>query len=383
MRVPNALVVDMNSFTRYVLRQLVVGMILVTLALTCVIWLLQSLRFVEMIVNQGVSISKFIYLTILLLPNFLTLILPIAIFCIVVFVYSKLIADRELLVMRAAGQNQWALAKPAVILSTVVVLMGYALNLYLLPSSYKAFRDLSWEIRNFSHILLKEGAFTNIAGVTVYVRERSSDGQLLGILAYDRRNATKPETWMAAKGALVETDAGARVAMFDGNRQTVDKETNKLSILYFDQGVLDLKEFGGGNDINNRHREARERTLVELLNAGDSDNISKRDVGKFIVEGHKRLATPFSALGYTLIGLFFLITGSFSRHAQTRQIIVSIVIVVTLRLSELGLENIVAKNLSYVPLIYMHSLLPVIIAGYALLKSPRYRLSKPVPSAVS
>jgi lipopolysaccharide export system permease protein len=371
----------MNSFTRYVLRQLVVGMILVTGVLTCIIWLSQSLRFVEMIVNQGVTITTFVYLTVLLLPNFLTIILPIAIFCIVLFVYSKLISDRELVVMRAAGQNQWALAKPALMLSAIVVLMGFILNLYLLPSSYKTFRDLQWEIRKFSHILLKEGAFTNIAGVTVYVRERSSDGQLLGILAYDRRNSDKPETWMAAKGALVETDAGARVVMFDGNRQTVDKQTNKLSILYFDQGILDLKELGGGNSgngVNVRHREARERTLGELLGAKESEYTSKRDVGKFIVEGHKRLASPFSALGFTLIGLAFLVAGSFSRQAQSRQIIISVTIVVGLLLSAIGLENMVAKNLSFIPLIYIHSILPIFIAGYVLLRTPKYRIPSPL-----
>jgi lipopolysaccharide export system permease protein len=368
----------MNGFTRYVLRQLVVGMILVTAGLSCIIWLSQSLRFVEMIVNQGVSVTTFVYLTMLMLPSFLTIILPIALFCIILFVYSKLISDRELVVMRAAGQSQWALSKPALILAALVVLMGYALNLYLLPNSYKTFRELQWEIRNYSHILLKEGAFTNISSVTVYVRERSTDGQLLGILAYDRRNAKKPETWMAAKGALVETDAGARVVMFDGNRQTVDKETNKLSILYFDQGILDLKELGGGGgDQTSRHREARERNLDELLSAKPSKEISERDVGKFIVEGHKRLASPFTALGFALIGLLFLVSGNFSRRSQSRQIIASVVIVVGLLVSALGLENMVAKNLKLIPLIYAHAFLPILIAGPALLRVPRFRFPRP------
>jgi lipopolysaccharide export system permease protein len=45
----------MNGFTKYILRQLIVGMILVTSGLTCIIWLSQSLRFIEMIVNRGLS----------------------------------------------------------------------------------------------------------------------------------------------------------------------------------------------------------------------------------------------------------------------------------------------------------------------------------------
>ncbi len=45
----------MNGFTRYVLWQLLAGMALVTMGLTFIIWLTQSLRFVEMIVNMGLS----------------------------------------------------------------------------------------------------------------------------------------------------------------------------------------------------------------------------------------------------------------------------------------------------------------------------------------
>ena len=60
----------MNSYTKYVLRQLLTGMLLVSAGLTCIIWLSQSLRFVEMIVNRGLSAGTFVYMTMLLLPNF-------------------------------------------------------------------------------------------------------------------------------------------------------------------------------------------------------------------------------------------------------------------------------------------------------------------------
>lgn len=330
-------------------------------------WLTQSLRFVEMIVNQGVSAGTFLYLTMLKLPEFLTIILPIALFCVTLFIYAKLVSDRELVVMRAAGLSQVSLAKPAVILALIVVGLSYSLNLYFMPSSYRMFRELQWEIRNYSHILLKEGAFTSIAGVTVYVRERSKDGQLLGILAYDQRNPEKIETWMAAKGAMVESDDGPRVVMFDGNRQIVDPKTDQLSILYFDQGVLDLKDLGAGTKSPKlRYREARERELGELLDIKNQPNISKRDIGKFTIEAHKRLTSPLTALGFTLIALCLLIMGSFSRRSQSKQITTAVLILVVLVASSYALENTAAKKLSLIPLLYAHALLPIIICSILL-----------------
>ena len=375
----------MNGFTKYVLRQLFVGMVLVTLGLTSIIWLSQSLRFIEMIVNRGLTAGMFVYLTMLLLPNFLVIVLPIALFTVVVFTYSKLISDRELVVMRAAGQSHFALAKPALILALIVVMAGYALNLQIVPQSYRNFRELQWDIRhNYTHILLREGAFNQVAkGITVYVRQRTNDGQLLGILVHDQRDPENPFTLMAAKGGMVNTDEGARVVMFNGNRQSVDKTTNKLSILYFDRYVFDLAT--DTNATTDRYREPRERDLNELFNIEKyAEGMGPKEFGKFIVEGHKRLVSPFASLAYTLVGLVCLISGSFGHRNQTRQVVTAIVIMVALQVSALGLENLVAKNLDLIPLLYALGLVPIFVGFCAMIywqRGGRQRHAKlsPVP----
>jgi len=366
----------MNGFTRYVFRQLIVGMIFVTAGFTCIIWLTQSLRLVELIVNRGVSAGTFIYLTMLMLPNFLTVILPIALFCVVVFIYAKLIMDRELVVMRAAGLSQYALAKPALLVALVTVILGYFLNLYLLPESYRMFRQMQWDIRyNYSHILLKEGAFNNLSqGRTVYVRERTNDGQLHGILYYDERNPNKPFTIMASRGALVETKNGTRVVMFKGNRQTVDPTTNKLSILYFDRHDLDIST--NRPTDQDRHREARERTLDDLLNIRNSTDIPPKDHGKFIIEAHKRIVSPLSALALTLIALACLISGSFSRRTQTRQVLLSIFLMIAVLISALSLENLAARNLKLTPAMYVNAVIPILAAFWFMMWPPRRRIGK-------
>ncbi len=369
----------MNGFTRYVLRQLLVGMVLVTASLTCVIWLLKSLPFVEMIVNRGLTAGDFVYLTILLLPNFLTVILPFALFTVIVFTYAKLITDRELVVMRAAGVSQHALARPALILAFVVVAAGYGLNLYLLPQSYRMFHELKWDMRyNYSHVLLKEGAFNTLsADITVYVRERTKDGQLLGILVQDDRDTEKPVTLMAERGAISRTEDGSRVIMFSGNRQEVDKETNQLSILYFDRYIFDFGRIGNaGNEGIIRYRNARERTLDELFNLDKDKTLNRKDFGKYTVEGHRRLVSPLSALAFALVGLASLISGGFSGRPQTRRVVLAVGIVVGLQAATLGLENTVARNLELIPLMYVNAVFPILAAYLVMLRSPRRRASQ-------
>lgn len=361
----------MKSLDRYLFRQLFAGFVLVALALVCVLWLTQSLRFVELIVNRGLGIGMFIYFTALLLPNFLTIILPIALFAVVTFTYSRLNMDRELPVMRACGMSNWAIARPALMLTACVIMASYALNLYFVPKSYQLFRELQWELRNsMSHLLLREGAFNELgSNVTVYVRERTQEGQLLGILVHDETDAERPVTLMAQRGALIEVDGSARVIMFKGNRQVVEPTTGKFSMLYFDRYTHDVP-IKTGSDVR-RTPEARELMVPELLHPETTPGLNPQDFGKHIVEGHQRLISPFLSLSNALAALMFLTAGQFSRRGQAKRVLLAIGGVILLQVASLGLANVAAKNLSLLPLLYIGTLIPIPVCSFFMTWHPK------------
>src|SRR3984957_21130686 len=100
----------MGALDRYILRQCFSVMMLVTGALTAAVWLAQSLRLVDLIINRGLSAEMFLYLALLILPRFLNIVMPIGAFIAVLFVFNRLISESELVVMRAAGISPFALA---------------------------------------------------------------------------------------------------------------------------------------------------------------------------------------------------------------------------------------------------------------------------------
>src|SRR4051812_9832428 len=159
---------------RYVFRQLLVAVVAATGGLVALIWLTQSLRFIEMMVNRGLSLFVFMRLTGLLVPSFVAVILPITTYVVVQFIYQRLAGDRELTAMRAAGLSPWALARPALMLAGLSTLVCYGLNLWVVPKASTAFREYQFEIRNrIAAFLLEEGVFTTISdNLTIYVRSR-------------------------------------------------------------------------------------------------------------------------------------------------------------------------------------------------------------------
>src|SRR6201987_3705964 len=105
----------MTSLNRYILRQCFGVMIFVTGALSAAIWLAQSLRLIDLIVNRGLSVEVFLYLAALILPRFLDIVLPIGVFIAVLFTFNRLTSESELVVMRAAGLSPMTLARPVLI----------------------------------------------------------------------------------------------------------------------------------------------------------------------------------------------------------------------------------------------------------------------------
>ena len=360
----------MRSLTRYVFSQLIMATLLVTLGLTMAVWLTQSLRFIDYIVNRGLPASTFFSFVALLIPTFIGVVLPISCFVSVLFVYNKLTTDSEMVVMRAAGLSQLQMAKPALLAGLICTLVVYAVSLYFQPISYRAFKDLQYSIRNnYSDILLQEGEFNTITDdITVYVRDRSQDGQIRGILVHDTRNPAKPVTLLADSGAFVESKDGPRVVLKNGNRQEIDRKSGRISMLYFDSYTVELDTFQ--DSIPLRWQGPSERFLGDLLFPGDSklDRINRKQL---IAEGHQRLVMPLYALVFTALGLAALLGGEFNRRGQIKRIIAAVLAVVALEAGSLAIHDAAVKYLEAVPVMYALAVLPFILAFVLLLRRPK------------
>ena len=353
----------------YVFRQLAVALVAVTGGLAALIWLTQSLRFVELVVNHGLSAGVFFRLTGLLVPSFVATILPITTFIVVLFSYQRLAGDRELTVMRAAGLSPIAIARPALAATGIAVACCYLLNLWMVPATLTEFREFQWEIRNrVAAFLLQEGVFTPISDdMTVYVRSRDPDGTLRGILIDDARQPSAHATILAERGRLVEGPSGPRVVLVNGSRQELDRQTGRLNILTFGENTLDLSQ--GSRSGQGRTRDMSEVSLQDLLHP-DPVAVSPRDIPKWHAEALKRLAGPLTAASFALIGLHSVLTGAFRRHGGLLRPLAAVGCVVGLLAFGLAVGNLAQKDNGLIWLIWAQAAAPGAVFAW-LLFAPR------------
>ncbi|NBO18635.1 MAG: LptF/LptG family permease [Proteobacteria bacterium] len=276
---------NMYQYNKYIVRHLVHSTLLITFSLTSIVWLTQALRFIDFIVNQGISVMLFLQLTLLLVPSLLLMILPPALFCAVLFTYNKLKMDSELIVMQAVGLSRWRLAMPALQMGALVMLIGYFIAFWLQPVSYGKFKDMQSFLRNsYVSLLLQEGVFSNpVNGLTVFIRDRDKEGILHGILVHDNRMPDDQVTMMAEQAQLVETPQGPRFLLTNGNRQEVHND--RLSFLTFDNYTMDLSFYT--KSMGARYPDTQEMYISQLLTYDPA--VSEGENRKRYAEGQQRL----------------------------------------------------------------------------------------------
>ncbi len=376
----------MNSISKYIFRQTAFVMIFLTVVLSFVIWLTQSLRFVDMVVNRGLPVTDFLWLAMLITPRFVTLILPFACVIATVYVYNRLITDRELIVLRAAGFSNFRLARPAIRLALVTALVAYVLNIYLLPVSFREFSNLRYTITSdYSAVLLQEGAFNTLPSkITIFVRERRGAGVLNGILVHDGRDPDEPITYMAHEGRLVGTENGPRLVLIEGNRQQINRKDGSISFLDFKKQTLDVNIASGAVPAGRKHKP-EEMFLWELFEPGlRNDEFYGKRIEEYLAEGHSRVVSPVLSLGFVLMALAILLSGDFSRRGQNRRILAAALLVVVFYSTSITAFNVSSDNIKLVPLLYATVALPVLF-GFVVLgpmaRRKRVRNGRTAPGA--
>lgn len=356
----------MKKLNLYILRQVVTGFLLVSFSLLSMLWLTQSLRFVEMVTNKGLPLHLFVELTSLLMPRLFSILSPIALFASVMFVYNRMLTDRELVIMQAAGISPWRNARAVVYIGLVLTAFSVYVQNVAIPEAENAFRNLEWEIKNnVSHLMFREGEFTSVQNnLTVFISRHEKDGAVAGILLNDERDPKNKVTLSAEKGRIVYTDNGPRIILIKGVRQEVSRDGTNFSSLKFDRYSVDLGQMGSKSI---KEASVREKTLWELLNANGDASLTPEEKRKYIVEGHRRLVTPWYNLVFALLACTGLLIGNFNRRGQTKIISISVLVMILVQGNDLIVTNLAGRSLYFLPMLYVNCFVPLGICIYLLL----------------
>ena len=354
----------MNTISTYVFRQALGPLLAILGALAAIAILTQGLNQLDMIVTNRRAGFAFAWVTILALPQLISLILPMALFIAVVYALNRMQSESEIAVLYGAGVSRQRLARPILQLAVLAAIVHLAINCIIQPWSFEERRNVFYDLRtDIASSLVEEGSFTYPAeGLTLYARSRGGGGELRDLLINDSR--TPPGiTYTARAGAIVTIEGAPAIVMRDGQvqRQT---EQSGVDVLDFDRYVL--KFDGVFDEPELFYLKASDRTLFDLFFPDRTAHYDQRNINEFLAEAHGRLSAPLLNIALALIALVGVLVGDFSRRGYGRRIMWASIIALVVRLAALVVQAAAANEPQFNPLQYILPLAVIIIAGLML-----------------
>jgi lipopolysaccharide export system permease protein len=357
----------MTLFGRYMFRQVTNAFVLILLTLTLVVWLATVLKELNLITSQGQGILLFFQMTMLSLPSLVALIAPNAMLMAALYTLDRMNGDSELIVMTASGATIWRIGAPVLALASLVSIGILLANIFLTPASMRGLRDFITQVRaDLISQVLQPGRFSSPeSGLTFHIRDRSLNGDLLGLLVHDERDK-QVMSYLAERGRIITNDEGSYLVMLEGyvHRYNVGDKDKNVQIVAFDQNMIDLSEFSPKDD-SGKDLRPREQYTSELIFPDMDNPTNRRNAGKIRSELHERLSTPLYPLAFAFIALAFLGHARTTREGRWMQILAAFGIAVGLRVAGFAVNNLTAINAWAVPLVYALPLGAILVAAWA------------------
>jgi lipopolysaccharide export system permease protein len=249
----------------------------------------------------------------------------------VAHVLNKLSNDSELIVMNAAGMPPWFLFRPFLAVGIVVSLLVAAISTYISPWGLRQLRQWANSVReDLVANVVQPGRFTKIeANLTLHIRERRPNGQLLGIFIDDQRNPKERATILAERGDIVKNDRGLFLVLENGSVQRHETGQKDPALVLFDSYGFNLSSLAGGQQ--NLTYSTRERYLWELFDPARTDKVFADQPDQVRAELHDRLTAPLYPLAFVVLVYAYLGAPRTTRQGRTMSLMGAIGVVSALR----------------------------------------------------
>lgn len=365
----------MNTVSAYIFRQALGPLLAILGALAAIAILTQGLNQLDIIITNRNAGWAFAWVTILALPQLLSLILPMAVFIAAVYALNRMQQESEIAVLYGAGVSRHHIARPIIQLAVLAALAHLTVNTVVQPWSFKERRETLYALRtDIASSLIEEGSFTYPSeGLTLYARQRGGGGELRDLLINDARPEL-PITYTARAGAIVTIEGAPAIVLRDGQiqRQTED---GTVDVLDFDRYVLQMG--AAIEEPDYFFLKASDRTLYELFFPDRTSHYDQRNVDQFLAEAHARLSAPLLNIALAMIALAGVLVGEFSRRGYGRRIMIAAVLALLVRLLAVGLQAAADENPDLNALQYALPIVVILIAGIILggKRARRKRLS--------
>ncbi len=351
----------MRILRTYILKECIVPFFLSLVVLTCVFLLGNLIQLANLVINKGVSPTTIGRVFLLYIPVLLGYTLPIACLVSIIFTFSRLSVDNEILAIRSSGIHLGKILVPLCIIGVVISLLAVVLNERIIPYAYYEQRKLLKNLGTKNPAaLLEPGLFIHSFENQILFIHRIEDNKMYGVTIYQPQPNRPTRTIIAKRGefSAVPGKDQVKLKLMDGTSDEPNLENPENFY------KLNFKNYFITLDLSKDQKEVDKKpkgmTLKELREEIDKHERLLIDTTQLRTEYHRKITWSFASMIFILLG--FPAAVITHRREKSANIVIAVVFAALYYLLSLGCEALSIQNIAPAALVMWT---PNVLAGIA------------------
>ena len=348
-------------------------------ALTAIVWTIQSVNFLDLIVEDGHTFTTYFAYSSLTLSKVITKLIPFCFLMGLVLTISKLEKDNELIAFWTSGLNKIYIVNLIFRISLIVMLLQLVLTSIINPKLLNISRSvLKNSELQFIPSLLKEKQFNDtISNLTIFVEKKDENKIYSNIFIRDDSNILSEigttSSTIFAKSGYIDSDKN-NLVLFNGNIQKLRKD-GTVNVIKFKKTLLNLSGISTKSIIEPKMQETSTIKILKcIINKNtNSHNCAqhKKSQMDIKIEINKRFGMPIFILLIALVCSFLLSTRKDKKSYNYNKYIYFFINFTILTLAEI-MVRYSGNSWTHTTIYYLLPLLMLPLLYFSLLKKFKY-----------
>ncbi len=318
-----------DKIYRHFFSELSKHFLIVLFALSVIVWAVQSVNFLDLIVEDGHSVALYLKYSMLNVVKILTKFIPLSFLISLIVTIEKFDNDNELMALWTAGLSKVKIVNFFFKVSLLVTVLQLFLACLVNPTILNHSRSLvkSSDI-NFVASTIKTNQFNDtVEGLTIFAEEKTDDGFFKNIFIRDESKILKSldsdqntsNLTIFAKKAKIFDDNGANALVLHEGTIHSEKKEGKIKVVDFRKTRLNLSGMKTKSITQPKVQETKSQILIKcflrnnnekkLLNCPDQEKI------EVLSEINRRFGMPLYVPFVALLCSFILINREESKFS--------------------------------------------------------------------
>jgi lipopolysaccharide export system permease protein len=292
-----------NKLGYYFAQEFLKNYLSILFAFGLIIWITQAVRLLDLIGEEGNSITTYFLYILSILPKFFSRISIIIFFISFVVTISKFEEHNELKALWFSGLEKKKFINYLLRSTVIFILILIIIRCFVVPhfSNYSRYLLLNTGVGAIGP-LLKQNNFNNpLKKITIYVGKKNQINELEDIILFED-NANIKKTIVAKSGVVINENNKNLLVLVEGSIQE-ERKDRKISILDFDKTTLDLSQY---SKKTVDYYKVNEMFFFELVKRSNDKNDVQ--LSNIVSELNDRIVMPLFIPSLVLLACLLIIT---------------------------------------------------------------------------